>query len=93
VPSPNVAEDHQTKNAMALVNEGAALLVKDQNARNELVEAALALLADQARQQQLQEAILKLAKPEAANDIAREVLALSKTYQQLNSQNSKKSAN
>ena len=46
VPSPNVAEDHQTHNAMALVNKNAAVLVKDINAENELIPKALKLIKD-----------------------------------------------
>lgn len=74
VPSPNVAEDHQTKNAQALLGEDAALLVRDVEAREQLVDVALSLLQDPARQQQLSEAIARLGKPDAALDIARVVL-------------------
>lgn len=77
VPSPNVAEDHQTKNAMTLVQEGAAVLVRDADAAaGNLVPEALALLNDEARQATLQKNISKLAKPEAAKQIAEEVLKL-----------------
>lgn len=76
VPSPNVAEDHQTKNAMALVEENAAVLVKDQEAREKLVNRALELLKDEKEKQVLSENILKLAKPDAAEDIAREIIQL-----------------
>lgn len=71
VPSPNVAEDHQTKNAMALVAENAAIVVKDTEARELLVNKALALLEDEAQQQQLAINIKKLAKPQAAAAIAK----------------------
>ncbi|MES2680678.1 MAG: undecaprenyldiphospho-muramoylpentapeptide beta-N-acetylglucosaminyltransferase [Bacteroidota bacterium] len=76
VPSPNVAEDHQTKNAMALVNKNAALLVKDINAPAELIKTAIALLADENQQVGLSNNISKLAYHNSANVIAREVLKL-----------------
>lgn len=72
VPSPNVAEDHQTKNAMTLVNEGAAVLVKDQEADN-LIDEALKLLYDESRCQQLAANIAKLGKPHAADEIVNEI--------------------
>lgn len=76
VPSPNVAEDHQTKNAMSLVNKDAALLVKDGEAMEKLVPAALHLVKDETLQEKLKLNIGKLAKPHADDDIAREVLKL-----------------
>ncbi|MNS61786.1 undecaprenyldiphospho-muramoylpentapeptide beta-N-acetylglucosaminyltransferase [Sphingobacterium paramultivorum] len=76
VPSPNVAEDHQTKNAMALVNKGAALLVKDSDAKKDLVPAALTLLKDAAHVAQLSENIKKLGKLNADVQIAEEVYKL-----------------
>jgi UDP-N-acetylglucosamine--N-acetylmuramyl-(pentapeptide) pyrophosphoryl-undecaprenol N-acetylglucosamine transferase len=76
VPSPNVAEDHQTKNAQALVSKGAALLVADADAKQSLVTTALELLAKPERCTQLQQAMAPLARPNAAADIAREVLKL-----------------
>lgn len=78
VPSPNVAEDHQTKNAMALVQEHAALLVRDQEAQQQLVPAALQLVADEQEQQRLAQNIVKLARPSAAADIVNELLNLIK---------------
>ncbi|MFD2932757.1 undecaprenyldiphospho-muramoylpentapeptide beta-N-acetylglucosaminyltransferase [Spirosoma flavum] len=78
VPFPAAAEDHQTKNAMSLVEHNAALLVNDRVAREELVTAALNLLANPAQQQQLSQQIKTLAKPNAARDIANEVLKLIK---------------
>lgn len=63
VPSPNVAEDHQTKNAMALVNKNAALYVKDADAPAEVVKLALQTVKDDARLKELSENILKLALP------------------------------
>jgi UDP-N-acetylglucosamine--N-acetylmuramyl-(pentapeptide) pyrophosphoryl-undecaprenol N-acetylglucosamine transferase len=76
VPSPNVAEDHQTKNAMALVQTDAALFVADRDAETMLIPQALQLLQDNARQQALSENISKLALPNADEVIARHVLGL-----------------
>lgn len=77
VPSPNVAEDHQTRNALTMVQEGAAVLVKDADAAaGQLVPEALALLKDEARQAELSKNSSKLAKPEAARQIAKEVIKL-----------------
>lgn len=79
VPSPNVAEDHQTHNAMALVNRGAALLVRDTDAREQLITAALELVADSARRNSLSENIRKMAIRDADEVIAREVLKMVKS--------------
>ena len=79
VPSPNVAEDHQRKNAEALVKEDAALMVLDADAPKHLIDQAIALLNDPSRQQVLQQNIRQLARPEAAQQIAEEVLSLIKT--------------
>ncbi len=76
IPSPNVAEDHQTKNAQALVQKGAALLIPDHEARERIMADALALIDDPERCQQLRTHIRKLAQPDAAERIAREVLRL-----------------
>lgn len=76
VPSPNVAEDHQTKNAMSLVEQKAALMVKDEDAKDVLVDEALKLLADPGKREELSENIAKLAKPEATDTIAREILKM-----------------
>ena len=76
VPSPNVAEDHQTHNAMALVNRDAAVLVRDADARDQLVRVALELLSDQSRCQALHENILKLAQTDSALRIAKEAIRL-----------------
>jgi UDP-N-acetylglucosamine--N-acetylmuramyl-(pentapeptide) pyrophosphoryl-undecaprenol N-acetylglucosamine transferase len=73
VPSPNVAEDHQTKNAMALVEDKAALMIKDINAKEDLIPAVLDLLQNLDQQKTLSDNIGKLAKPEAAKDIALEI--------------------
>ena len=76
VPSPMVAEDHQTHNAMALVNKDAALIVKDAAAVEELLPCLEALLKDEARIKELEQNIGKLAKKEAAAVIAQECLKL-----------------
>lgn len=78
VPSPNVAEDHQTKNAMALVNKNAALYVKDTDAPAEVVKLALQTVKDDARLKELSENILKLALPDSADIIANEVVKLAR---------------
>lgn len=76
VPSPNVAEDHQTKNAMALVEQNAALLVSDADARTKLLSQVFSLLKNNDLQQNLRHNIGTLAKPAAATEIAAEVLKL-----------------
>ena len=78
VPSPNVAEDHQTKNAMALVQQHAAILVRDQEAGARLVSAALELAQDEKEQKRLSQNILKMGKPNAAADIVNELIKLIK---------------
>lgn len=69
VPSPNVAEDHQTKNAMALVEKDAAMMISDKDARTKLVDEALKLLFDEHRARKLSENIAGLARPSATEDI------------------------
>ena len=76
VPSPNVAEDHQTKNALALADKDAAIHIRDVDARKELIPAAVDLVKDEARLEQLHENILKLAMYDSAEVIANEVLKL-----------------
>lgn len=72
VPSPNVSEDHQTKNAMSLVNYQAAVLVKDIDARKELIMKATNLLVDQEKSLVLSKNILSLARPNATSEIVNE---------------------
>lgn len=76
VPSPNVAEDHQTKNALALTARDAAVVVPDAEAPATLLSTALALVADDARLALLSRNIKLLGKRDAADVIAREVLSL-----------------
>jgi len=79
VPSPNVAEDHQTKNAMALVNKDAAIYVKDAEAPDTLLKKALDTVADDAKLAQLSENIKKLGFKNSADIIADEVIKLAAT--------------
>jgi UDP-N-acetylglucosamine--N-acetylmuramyl-(pentapeptide) pyrophosphoryl-undecaprenol N-acetylglucosamine transferase len=73
VPSPNVAEDHQTKNAMALVEKDAAVMIKDKEANGKLVDEALKLMFDEQRSAKLAQNIALLAKPNATEDIVNEI--------------------
>ena len=76
VPSPNVAEDHQTKNARALSDRGAALFIPDAIARKTLVNEAIELVSDPATITKLEVEVHKLALPDSADIIAGEVLKL-----------------
>lgn len=76
VPSPNVAEDHQTKNALALANRDAALYVKDAEAAEKVLPLAIATVNDDAKLKSLSENVLKMALPNSAEIIAREVIKL-----------------
>lgn len=80
VPSPNVSEDHQTKNAMALVEKGAAIYVADAKANDELLQTAVATVVDDAKLASLEGNVVKMAKPNAAQEIAEEVLMLADAY-------------
>ncbi len=73
VPSPNVAEDHQTKNAMALVSKNAALLVKDSESKSKLIPTVIDLLDNENQQEELKVAISKLGKPNATSTIVDEI--------------------
>ena len=77
VPSPNVAEDHQTKNAMALANKNAAIMIKDIEAREKLIDSALNLLSNGEQLKSLSENIIGMALRDSAKIIAEEVLKLS----------------
>lgn len=76
VPSPNVAEDHQTHNAMALVSKDAAVLVKDAEAAQKLLPTAMELIHDSERIARIEKNALKLAKLDAAQTIVDEVYKL-----------------
>ncbi len=82
VPSPNVAEDHQTKNALALVNKNAALYVKDANAKEELIDKAIQAVNQPDLLNNLSINIAKLAFTDSANIIAKEVIKLAKKYKE-----------
>ncbi len=74
VPSPNVAGDHQMKNAQSLVNAGAALLLKDENAREGLPGLVNMLMNDVEKRKTMQQAALRTAKPNAADEIVKKIL-------------------
>jgi UDP-N-acetylglucosamine--N-acetylmuramyl-(pentapeptide) pyrophosphoryl-undecaprenol N-acetylglucosamine transferase len=76
VPSPNVAEDHQTKNALALSTRGAAIYIKDAEAPDILLQTAIETVNDADKLKSLSENVLKLALPDSANIIAKEVINL-----------------
>ncbi len=76
VPSPNVAEDHQTKNALALVEKGAAQYIKDSEAKEKLLPLAVRTIVQPELLATLRRQIATMARPNAAADIAREVIAL-----------------
>jgi UDP-N-acetylglucosamine--N-acetylmuramyl-(pentapeptide) pyrophosphoryl-undecaprenol N-acetylglucosamine transferase len=90
VPSPNVAEDHQTKNAKALVDRQAAVLVTDKNAATSLVDEALKLLFDIQRAAKLSTNITAMAKPFATRDIVNEIEKLIMVSEQLSATNDRK---
>ena len=76
VPSPNVAEDHQTKNALALSTRDAAIYVKDSEAPATLLQLAIDTVCNEEKLRSLSENVLKLALPDSANIIAKEVIKL-----------------
>ena len=82
VPSPNVAEDHQTKNALALVNKNAALYVKDADAQNLLLDKAIEAVNQPGLLKNLSKNIAELAFTDSANVIAKEVLKLAEKYKE-----------
>ena len=78
VPSPNVAEDHQTKNAQALVRQKAALMVADRDCKEQAMERAIALADDAEAKAEMSRNLERLARPRAAEDIVDEILKLLK---------------
>lgn len=80
VPSPNVAEDHQTKNAQALESKDAALLVPDDRAVEEVIPRALELLDDAPRRARMTANIRELGRPDAARDVARTVIEIANRH-------------
>lgn len=79
VPSPNVAEDHQTKNALALVDNHAAILIKDVDSKEQLFKQTFSLLADRDKLKTLSENMKKLGRPHAARDIVDVIIEVVKT--------------
>jgi UDP-N-acetylglucosamine--N-acetylmuramyl-(pentapeptide) pyrophosphoryl-undecaprenol N-acetylglucosamine transferase len=73
VPSPNVAEDHQTQNALALVKKDAAIMVKDVEANGQLIKTALELIQNDTELEKLAQNILKLAEQNSAKRIVDEI--------------------
>ena len=69
IPSPNVTDDHQTKNAMVLSNRNAAILITDKNCETELIPNILELIKNQEKKKQMSEQLLELAKPAATAEI------------------------
>jgi UDP-N-acetylglucosamine--N-acetylmuramyl-(pentapeptide) pyrophosphoryl-undecaprenol N-acetylglucosamine transferase len=82
VPSPNVAEDHQTKNALALVNKNAALYVKDSEANDLLLDKAIEAVGQPELLKNLSKNIAELAFSDSANVIAKEVIKLAEKYKE-----------
>jgi UDP-N-acetylglucosamine--N-acetylmuramyl-(pentapeptide) pyrophosphoryl-undecaprenol N-acetylglucosamine transferase len=76
VPSPNVSEDHQTKNAMSLVNKNAAIMVKDTDARYNMIKTAFDLVKNDVVKNSLEKNAKSLGKPNAANEIANKVFEI-----------------
>ena len=76
VPSPNVAEDHQTLNARSMANSGAAVLLPEADLDARLVEEFRAMRMDEKKRQEMAEAALRIARPDAAEHIARDVLKI-----------------
>jgi UDP-N-acetylglucosamine--N-acetylmuramyl-(pentapeptide) pyrophosphoryl-undecaprenol N-acetylglucosamine transferase len=76
VPSPNVAEDHQTQNALSLVNKDAAILVKDSEAPEMLMARVLALVKNEQDKKKLSDNLKRLAIPDSADRIAKEIIKL-----------------
>lgn len=80
VPSPNVAEDHQTKNAQALVRQEAAMMVRDSEAPERVIPEALELLGDDLRRNEMVAHIRALGRPHAARDVAQQVMETAEQY-------------
>jgi len=74
IPSPNVAEDHQTQNALALVRKDAAVMIKDADSKEQLVDKVLEIIDNESELNKLSENILKLAEKDSADRIAEEIL-------------------
>lgn len=79
VPSPNVAGDHQTKNARSMFEMGAAELLRDEDIQEQLSEVVKKIIFDKTKLEKMEAAAKKLAKPDAASEIAKEIIQLAKT--------------
>jgi UDP-N-acetylglucosamine--N-acetylmuramyl-(pentapeptide) pyrophosphoryl-undecaprenol N-acetylglucosamine transferase len=78
IPSPNVAEDHQTRNAMTLVKQSAALTIADKDARKELTQATCQLLENPAKIELIGMAAHALARPDATKSIVNQILEIAR---------------
>lgn len=78
VPSPNVAEDHQTKNALALSERGAALMIKDTDARTQLVDTVLSLIGNKAKLKEMEKNISEMALTDSDEKIVEEIVRIVK---------------
>jgi UDP-N-acetylglucosamine--N-acetylmuramyl-(pentapeptide) pyrophosphoryl-undecaprenol N-acetylglucosamine transferase len=78
VPSPNVAEDHQTKNARSLADKNAAIIIKDNEAQDKLIRETLDLIKNEGKMKELKQNIQTFAKPDSAKTIANEIFKLTK---------------
>jgi UDP-N-acetylglucosamine--N-acetylmuramyl-(pentapeptide) pyrophosphoryl-undecaprenol N-acetylglucosamine transferase len=78
IPSPNVAEDHQTKNAKAIADKKGAILLKEANLDAEFETVFTDLITNEDKQTELSQNIKKLAKPNATKDIVEEIVKLIK---------------
>lgn len=78
VPSPNVAEDHQTKNAMALAQNSAAIMVKDSEAQAELAKKIIEVISNKATLKELSDNALEMAQKDSADRIAEKIISLAK---------------
>ena len=76
IPSPNVAEDHQTQNAMALVRKKAAEMIPDGNAKEQMIPRVIDLMKDESRLKQLSANIKKLGLPDSSERIVDEIYKL-----------------
>jgi UDP-N-acetylglucosamine--N-acetylmuramyl-(pentapeptide) pyrophosphoryl-undecaprenol N-acetylglucosamine transferase len=76
IPSPNVAEDHQTKNAQAIADKKGAILVKESALENEFEKTVAELISNESRQLELSQNIKKLAKPNSTKDIVEAIIKL-----------------
>lgn len=79
IPSPNVAGDHQTRNAQSMVEAGASEMITDDTAKDTLADLVIALIRNEEKLKKMNQAALSMAKPNAASEIAEEILTLAKS--------------